>query len=127
MRANYQSGRPQPMNRFETHHRVATASLMASDDYLHAVADTFMTLDEGLLADTEAKRGALYDASMTGKTLVPIETASLCDESIEISIRIPQDPTDSFDEDDAERTKMVRLVLISDFNDVIRKADAETK
>ena len=43
------------MNRFETHHRVATALLMASDDYLHAVADTFMTLDEGLLADTEAK------------------------------------------------------------------------
>ena len=55
MRANYQSGRQQPMNRFETHHRVAIALLVASDDYLHAVADTFMTLDEGLLADTEAK------------------------------------------------------------------------
>ena len=116
------------MNRAESLHQVATALLRASDDYVHAVGHIFMTLDESLLAGTDAKEHALYDATLAVKAMVPTKTALLCDDFVDISLRIPRDPTDGFDEEDAERMNRVRLALVSDFNDLIRKAhDAEPK
>ena len=115
------------MNRVGLLHQAATALFMASDDYVHAVGHMFMTLDESLLPGTDAKERALHETSTTVKTLVPIETALLCDDFVEISLKIPRDPTDGFEDDDAERMNTVRLALVSDFNDIIRKADAETK
>ena len=103
----------QSMNRGESLHQVATALPMASDDYVHAVGDIVMTLARAFWPAPNQKERALYDASLVAKALVPTDTALLCDDFVEISIKIPRDPTDGFDEDDAERMNMVRLALAS--------------